>query len=427
MKDPRPSEAEVGPVWRQGAFRSVWLATSLNSFSNEVGLLAFPTIAITMLHFGPVEIGLLRSLENVAVPVLGLLAGVWVDRFFPSRVMMLADVSRCLVLLSLPAVVIFGTLIAAQLYFAAVAVGICVLFFQTASASLLPLLLKRSALVEGNSYLMLGSSTARIVGPWVTGIIISGIGVAYAFAASAVSLLVSFAAVLSTSALFTVSRPTGNRTDKDQYAFFAETKNGIRFVFGNPTLRALTLITTCYNAALAMVEPMLVVFAYETLHLDAKQLGFILGLSSIGLLVCSLVSPFLSRRLGLGRCIALSTFLLALGFATLPLAAYGMPQFVLCASWFCKALSWPIYNINQLALRQAITPIELQGRMNATMRTIFWSVIPVGSLMGGILVENIGMTATFLSAGAIGLLAVMLVVVGPVFPISDPPSQQAQV
>ena len=56
--------------------------------------------------------------------------------------------------------IIFGTLIAAQLYFAAVAVGICVLFFQTASASLLPLLFKRSALIEGNSYLMLGSSAA---------------------------------------------------------------------------------------------------------------------------------------------------------------------------------------------------------------------------------------------------------------------------
>ena len=224
-----------------------------------------------------------------------------------------------------------------------------------------------------------------------------------------------------TSALFTASRPTGSPIDKDHYAFFAEAKNGVRFVFGNPILRALTLITFCYNAALAMVEPMLVVFAYETLHLDAKQLGFVLGLSSVGLLLGSLISPFFSRRLGLGPCIAVSTFLLALGFVTLPLAAYGLPQFVLCASWFCKALSWPIYNINQLALRQAITPIELQGRMNATMRTIFWSVIPIGSLMGGVLVVNIGMTATFLSAGAIALLAVMLVVVGPVFSIGDPP------
>ena len=124
MKETHSSKAEVGPVWRQGAFRSVWLAASLNAFSNEVGLLAFPTIAITMLHFGPVEIGLLRSLENVAVPVLGLLAGVWVDRFLPWRAMMLADITRCLILFSLPAMIIFGTLIAAQLYFAAVAVGI---------------------------------------------------------------------------------------------------------------------------------------------------------------------------------------------------------------------------------------------------------------------------------------------------------------
>src|SRR5438105_15707135 len=103
ISEPYYSEAEVGPVWRQGAFRSVWLAASLNAFSNEVGLLAFPTIAIAMLQFGPVEIGLLRSLENVAVPVLGLFAGVWVDRFYPWRVMMLADISRCLILFSLPA------------------------------------------------------------------------------------------------------------------------------------------------------------------------------------------------------------------------------------------------------------------------------------------------------------------------------------
>ena len=60
-----------------------------------------------------------------------------------------------------------------------------------------------------------------------------------------------------------------------------------------------------------------------------------------------------------------------------------------------------VCNINQVSLRQAITPPRMQGRMNATMRFIVWGTIPIGSIIGGFLGGTIGLHET-IWIGAIG-------------------------
>ena len=81
----------------------------------------------------------------------------------------------------------------------------------------------------------------------------------------------------------------------------------------------------------------------------------------------------------------------------------------------------PVYNVNQISLRQAITPDRLQGRMNATMRTIVWGTIPVGSLVGGLLGNVIGVVDTIYIGGAMAGLAVAWIALGPVVKLKRQP------
>src|SRR5208282_6902295 len=103
-------------------------------------------------------------------------------------------------------------------------------------------------------------------------------------------------------------------------------------------------------------------------------------------------------------------------FVFLPLALIGYPFLVLAAVSFVVGLSMPAYNVNQISLRQAITPDRLQGRMNATMRVIVWGTIPVGAFVGGYLgsLPSFGVVDTIVLGGIIAGLATLWILFGPV-------------
>ena len=95
---------------------------------------------------------------------------------------------------------------------------------------------------------------------------------------------------------------------------------------------------------------------------------------------------------------------------------------VLMPIWFATGFTGVIYNVNQVSLRQAITPDRLQGKMNATMRFIVWGVYPIGGVVGGLLGEAVGLRMTILIAG-IGMLAsVLWIALSPVAKITVLPS-----
>jgi MFS family permease len=92
------------------------------------------------------------------------------------------------------------------------------------------------------------------------------------------------------------------------------------------------------------------------------------------------------------------------------------------ASGFIGGLGGAIYNINQVSLRQAITPERLQGRMNATMRFIVWGTIPIGSILGGFLGGAIGLLPTIWIGAVGGLFAFLPVLLSPVRAIGEMPA-----
>jgi MFS family permease len=406
-----------GRLWRHPDFLKLWAGQTVSRFGSQITFLAIPTIAILALKATPLQVGLLTTLEFLAFPILGLFAGVYADRWRRRPIMIAADIGRAIALVSIPIAFQFHALTLLQLYAVALLTGIFTVFFDISDQSYLPALVDRADLVEGNTKLTVSYSTATLAGPAVAGFLIEFTGAARAILLDAASFLLSAVAVWSIRKPEAASQPVA---PSGRRGLWPEMGEGLQVVFGNSILWHIAGCTATSNLGSNMVFAVFLIFAYRQLHLTPAVVGLIFGFSSVGSLVAALVAARMSRLLGLGRALAASMILLSLGVLGTPLALIGWPALVLALFGFVSQLNW--YDILQVSLRQAITPDRLQGRMNATMRTIVWGTVPIGALLGGALGSAIGVVETIIVGGLINALAVGWILIGPVIRIREAPA-----
>lgn len=392
----------------------------MSVFGSQVTLLAVPTVAILILHAGPFQVGVLSALEFLAFPTLGLVAGVYADRLRRRPIMILCDIGRALALGSIPLAFVLGVLRLEQLYLVALLTGIFTVFFDVSYQSYLPALVDRPNLIEGNTKLEVTRSAAQISGPAIAGFLIQWIGGAKAIAVDALSFL------LSAIAIITIKKPEPEPkpgTASGATGFIPEMREGIDVVFKNPILWRIAATTGTTNFGSNMIfGAVFLVFAYRDLHLSAAVVGIIFGIGSVGGLVGALLASRAARTLGLGLTLAVAIAIGGLANLAIPLASLGAAPVILSALGFITLTMVPIYNINQVSLRQAITPDRVQGRMNATMRTIVWGTIPIGAFVGGILGTAIGVVPTVVVGSLIEALAALWIVLGPVIRLKEQPA-----
>lgn len=403
--------AKFTGLWRHPDFLKLWSGETISLFGSQVTLLALPLTAVLLLKATPAEMGLLAAVEFLPFLVLSLFAGVWVDRLRRRPILILTDIGRGLLLGSVPLAYFFNVLSIELLYGVALLTGIMTVFFDVAYQSYLPSLVERDQLVEGNGKLAVSSSVAQITGPGVAGALVQLVTAPVAILLDAVSFLVSgFLISLIKKPEVKETRPT-----TEKHNIWKEIGEGLGVVFGNPILRSIAGCTGTNNLFSNILWVVFTLYMVNELKLEPALIGIVFAVGSIGSLVGAFAASQVATRFGLGRTIIGSA---ALGFANflIPLASGSglatMP--FLIAAMFITTFGSTIYNINQVSLRQAITPDRLQGRMNASMRFVVWGTIPVGALIGGFLGETLGLHAT-LWIGAAGItLAFLWVLFSPV-------------
>jgi MFS family permease len=339
--------------------------------------------------------------------VLTLFAGVLVDRMRRRPLMILADAVRGLALASIPIAFLLHAITLPQLFIVALVLGIGNVVFDIAYLAYVPSLVGAQDIVEANNKLTTSFSVALLAGPGLGGVLVQAFGAAQALAANAVSYFVSVAT------LAWVRQPEPVPQRDRQAGVFAEMGEGLRLVFGHRLLRSLVAMMTTDSFALQLVIPIFLVFFYRQLHLVPAQAGLIFAALGIGSIVGSLIAARAVARLGLGRAMAIGgsgTTLVAL----VPLALFlpAVPWLILV--FFFNALLTTVMDIQQVSLRQALTPDRLQGRMNATFRNLFWGVWPIANFLGGYLADRIGAAYVFLIAAALGVIPVAIIVATPI-------------
>jgi MFS family permease len=368
-------------------------------------------VAILVLGASPFQVGLLAALENLAFPVLGLVAGVYADRLRRRPIMIACDVGRLLALGSVPIAFAFNVLAMPQLYVVALLTGVGTVFFDVAYQSYLPALIPRADLVEGNTKLQVTGSVAQMAGPAVAGLLIQLVGPARAVAADAVSFLVSVGSLLWIRRTEPSPKPMA---ESGRSGFFSEMSEGIRFVLGNSTIWKIAGSTSTSNLGSSLFFSVYLIFAYRVLHLSPGTIGLIFGAGAVGGLLGALSGSWIARRIGLGRTLFVTIVSGGLATILVPLAQFGFAIPLLLTATVIASFMNPVYNINQVSLRQAITPDRVQGRMNATVRTIIWGTMPIGALIGGVLGNTIGLVPAMYVGIAIWALAGFWILLGPI-------------
>jgi MFS family permease len=400
-----------GRLWRDGEFLKLWSGQAISEIGSQVSLLALPTVAILVLGATPFQVGLLAACENLAFPVLGLVAGVYVDRLRRRPIMIACDVGRLLALASVPIAFALNVLSMSQLYAVALIAGVGTVFFDVAYQSYLPALIPRADLIEGNTKLQVTSSVAQMAGPALGGVLIQLIGPARAVAADAASFLISVVSLLWIRRPEPTPSPVG---ESGRRGFFVEMWEGVRVVFGNSTIWKIAGSTSTSNLGSNLFFAVFLIFVYRVLHLSPGTVGVVFAAGAIGGLLGAFTAAWIPRRIGLGPTLFVTIVLGGLSLILVPIAQYGFAVPLLFASMFIGSFVNPVYNINQVSLRQAIVPDRVQGRMNATVRTIIWGTNPIGAFIGGIIGSTYGIVPALYAGIGVSLLAGFWILLGPI-------------
>jgi MFS family permease len=406
---------------RHPDFLKLWTAETVSVFGSAITQLALPIIAATSLRVSPFEFGLLTTIEFLPFILFSLPAGVWVDRLRRRPIMIAADVGRAAAIASIPVAFAFDALTIWQLYAVGFVNGCLTVFFDVAYQSYLPSVVERDQLVEGNSKLEITRSASQILGPGAAGLLIGYFKAPFAMVLDSLSYLWSAVFLLFIRRPEPPVEPHDEAAHGPKPSMRQEIVTGLRYVVGHRWLRSISATTGASNFFGNVLGAILILYLTRERNLSAEAIGFAFSIGSLGVLLAALTTSTLTKRAGVGRMLVLT----AMGFSLsgLPVAlapdAWIFPAVAL--SGFLGGFCGVGWNINQVSLRQAITPPRMQGRMNASMRFIVWGTIPLGSITGGALGSVIGLHPTIWVGAIGGLIAFIPVTLSSVRSIATMP------
>jgi len=399
----------------------LWWANGISQLGTQVSILALPLAALLVLQASALGVSLLRAFAVLPFVVFSLPAGVWIDRVRRRPLMIVSDAGRALAMASIPVAYWLGDLTMLQLYVVAAVVGALSVTFDVSYLSFLPGLVERDRLGEANSKLLGTQSVATLAGPTLAGALIGAFGAAVAVLADAVSFALSGALIAAIRGREPTPEPAQTRKRDD----FVE---GMRYVFSQPFLRTLTIWTSIWNLFTSAFFALFLVYFVRELHWGPLKIGVITALATSGFVVGALVNERVAARVGVGRLIAFSGLLSSPLLLGIPAAPRSHPEAVIVVTGILGTILGFFANVNQLTLRQSITPLRLQGRMNSVVRFMYWGTIPAGSAIGGLLADPLGLRRTLLVAGICATAACVPIAASPIRKLRtlpDPPPEQA--
>jgi MFS family permease len=403
-------------LWRHGDFAKLWVGQTISQLGSHIGGAALGFTAILALNATPLQLGVLSAVRAAPVLLLGLLAGVWADRLRRRNILIAADLGRALALMAVPLAAALGALHIEVLYVVAAIVAGLAVFFDVAYPSYVPSLVSPEQLVRANSSLSASESLAEIAGPGLGGALVQLLTAPFAVAFDALSFVVS---ALSLSAIRTQeAQPHGDerrRAPTSIGAMLREAADGLRVSLTHPVLRALLGNDALSSIAGGVIGTLYAVYVVRELGLTPLLMGVVIGIGGMSALLGAFLAERVVKRFGLGKTL-IGAGVLGWAASFLIVAAQGplsvtLP--LLIASQAADVMG-AIFAINALSLRQATTPNQLLGRVNAGVRVTEGVLLPVGALIGGVLAELIGLRAAMAVGMLIGAFALLWIVFSPI-------------
>ena len=381
--------AAAPPLRLNRSFNLLWFGEGVSVLGNATTSILLPLLAVTGFGAGAGWMGALTAAAWLPWVVVGLPAGAWIDRMDARRVMIGSDIFAALTLSSVPLAWLLDRLTLPHLIGAALANGICTVFFRTAYVKLIAEVVDTAHLEQANARLIGTESAMQVVGPGLGGVMAQLFSAAGGIVVDALSFIVSAICLMRIRTPQARPEPVVGREP-----LRTQIREGIGYVAHDRYLRALTVIGAVSNFGLTGYATLLVLFMVDDLNLQPSLVGTVMMLGSIGGLLGAVVARPLSRRWGSGRA---STILLVLGSPAallVPLASPGWGASWLVAGLFLVGMFVVAGNVIRGAWRQLYVPAHLMGRVVTSIQVVNFGAMPAAGILAGVLGTALGIRET---------------------------------
>jgi MFS family permease len=362
------------------AFNRMWASSIVSNLADGILIAAAPLLAISLTD-STVLISAVGAMVMLPWLLFAIPIGVLVDRVDRRFILAGANATRSAVVGVLALLIATDHVTIYWLLVASFVIGVCEVAADTTAQSLIPQILEEKNFEKGNSRLQISETVIQgFVGAPISGFIYA-IAIALPFFINSLGLAVASLLALSIPIKY-LQDVRKDDVEKEKKKFVADMKFGIRYLFNEKVLRRLVVTTASIGVCYSMGTATMVLFIIKELELPKQLFGVILTIQSLGAISGAFMAPRLSKKFGRSTVMTFgittsSLVLLLNGFAP------NIYFYVALATFGAFAVSQ--WNILLMATYQTVIPNELYGRIHGTRRTLVWGMMPIGSLLGGVL------------------------------------------
>ncbi len=358
-------------------FARYWAAAAISSFGTAVTSVAMPVLVVHYLGASALEVGIVNAAQFVPYALLGVIAGVYTDRWRRRPILVWASVGRAVSLGAVPVLWLFGILQVWMLVAALLLFGSFSVFGFEAAQSLLPRLVASTDLLRANVRLDQTDAAAQTVGPSIGGGLVGLLGAPIALVIDAVSYLVD--AALNASLPIEEERRTRRSSGVS-----VEIREGLSWTYRHPTLGPLTLSTHAWFVANGAAMTVLSLLALRELGLSAFAFGLLLTVFGVASLIGASCAAMITTRFGPGRAIIGTRAIYPVAWLLVAVApASPAGTVALVVALLLQGLAMGAENSPEQLLWQTLTPDRLRGRTNATRRAGNRTLAACGAVLAG--------------------------------------------
>jgi MFS family permease len=282
--------------------------------------------------------------------------------------------------------------------------GICEVLVDTTSQSVLPQILDKSNFERGNSRLQISEViVAQFAGSPLSGFLYA-ISIALPFYFSTAG----FVAAALLLALFPFQKDVNPVHEDDQgkerLGIRGDIKFALNYLYQDKRILSIVLITTSIGFFYSISTAVAPLFVLKELNVAPSLFGVVLAIQGVGALVGSIAAPAASKKFGRGRALGMS---LVIASFMIVLTGIAPNVYVFVVISVVVGFTISVWNILLMSLYQSLIPTHLYGRIHGARRTIVWGLMPIGSVIGGVIARG-GLRLPFLIGGGIATLIALI-------------------
>ena len=362
------------------AFKRLWTANIFTNLADGLGKTAFPLLAITLTR-DPLLISIIGALAMLPWLLFAIPIGAIVDNVDKRKALATTNSIRMLIAAILALLITTEQVTIFWLYLVTFVVGICEVFADTTSQSLIPVIVKNKELEKANSRMEMTFTVFQdFIGAPIGGLLYA-VAIAAPFIANSLGFLIAALLCLSMPLPFLIN----NKEFTEKPGFIKDIKFGINYLFTHKQLLRIVLITTTIGFCWAFASSTMILYLVEDLNLNPKKYGFLLTFNGLIVLLGALAAPKTAKLIGRGLALAL-----AISISSITILAQGLVTNI----WLflipnaINAFWLPHWNILLMSTYQRLIPQELYGRIHGTRRTLVWGMMPIASFLGGLMAKT---------------------------------------